>query len=77
MSNCDTNQSRQMKLQRGFMLPIPHGREKEPISQSFQQDLDSSRCLGHDDHGDKETSKILVDVQGVATRTMITIDNAT
>jgi hypothetical protein len=66
-----------MKLQPGFTLHVSDRREKESINQSFEQDQGPSTCLEHDNHEVKKISQVLVDIQGVATRTMIMIDNAT
>jgi hypothetical protein len=66
-----------MELQPGFTLPVSDRREKEVINQSFEQDQGPSTCLEQGSHEAKGVSQILVDIQAVATRTMITIDNAT
>jgi len=66
-----------MELQPGFTLHVSDRREKDPINQDFEQDQGPSTCLEHDDHEAKGISQILVGIQGVATRTMIAIDNAT
>jgi hypothetical protein len=66
-----------MELQPGFTLHVSDRREKEPINQGFEQDQGPSTCLEHDNHEANGVSQILVDIQGVVTRTMIAIDNAT
>jgi hypothetical protein len=79
ITTCGFNiiQSHQMELQPRFTLHVSDRREKEPINQGFEQDQGPSTCLEHDNHEVKEIRQVLVDIQGVATRTMITIDNAT
>lgn len=66
-----------MELQPGFTLHVSDRREKEPINRDFEQDQGPSTCLEHNNHEAKGVSQILADIHGVATRTTITIDNAT